>query len=437
VLVAVLAVAACDEITGGGESGEAPAQGEPAAENAPQAEPDAKKEEAAPAPANAAKDEAPSKDAAPADGKNLAAADGPKVAWSTAFTSAPRAVSIAKDGTLVVVFDDRMKGYLGGAQSWEKEGSFADIVRLQDGSLAASSGASVLAFQPTSGEEIFRVDIASKGKRKAKAPPPEIVAITILGSQVLVATSDATFHAIDPPACVAKQPACLRPAGALPGEYLERKAELVASDDGTRFLVEDTSMRAFDLGLDVVFEVDATARISAAVPVPGGRLALAYGGAVALLDVAGCMGKGSVHVGATAGPKGCGLWRYGSGLDDVAPAVIDRDTLAVNGDHRSQAVAGGTDSWKTPIGAIGPVIAGEGGLLYTMCVEDAADEAAMSVKAITADKGTSAWVVGLPFAPAETGLVVIENLRFDRQGGFIVAGWEENAAVLSIPAAGG
>ena len=32
-------------------------------------------------------------------------------------------------------------------------------------------------------------------------------------------------------------------------------------------------------------------------------------------------------------------------------------------------------------------------------------------------------------------LTVTENLRFDQQGGFIVAGWEENAAVLSIPTA--
>jgi hypothetical protein len=438
VLVAVLAVTACDKLTGGGDSGEAAAeaQGDPPAAEEPAAEGDAKVADAEPAPdgetapaADTPKDE-PAE--APADTPNLAAADGPKVAWSTAFTSTPRAVSIEADGTLVVVFEDRMKGYQGGAQKWEKEGAFTDLVRLQDGTLAVSSGASVLAFQPSTGEESFRVEIA--GKRKGKAAPAEIVAITTLGSQVLAATTEATFHVIDPPACVGKQPACLRPAGALEGEYLEHTAELVASDDGTRFLVEDTAMRAFDLGLDLDFEVQASARIVAAVPVPGGRIAVAHGGAIALLDVVGCIGKGGVvHLGASAGPKGCGLWRYGSGLDLVPPAVVDRDTLAVNGDHRLQAVTRGTDSWKTPIGAIGRVIAGEGGLLYTMCVEDATEGAGMSVKAITADKGTAAWVVALPFAPSESKAVVAGDLRFDQQDGFVVAGWAENAAVLAIP----
>lgn len=447
VLVGIFAVTACDWLPGLGEEDTAAEDAAPEAAAPAEADGDAK---AAAAPAESSPKAAPAEGGDEADieidpdaAEDVPVASGPKVAWQSAFTSTPRAVSIAADGTLVVVFEDRMKGYLGGAQVWEKEGSFTELLRLQDGGLVTSSGAAVVAFDPVSGDEKFRVDVVGGGsasagkKRKKDAPPPPVVALAILGSQILAAGANAAFYVIDPPTCSAKQPACLRPAGALDGEYLELDADLVATDDGTRFLIEDTSMRAFDLGLELAFEVDATARISAAVAVPGGKLAVAYGGSVALLDVVGCTGKGSARLsGSSAGPRGCALWRYGGDLDDVAPGVVDGSTLAVNGNRRLQAVAAGTDSWKTPIGAVGRVIVGDGGLLYTMCMEDGPEGPMMSVKAVTADKATAAWVVGLPFAPADAGSLAVDALRFDAEGAFIVAGSAENVAVLSIPEAG-
>jgi hypothetical protein len=362
-----------------------------------------------------------------------AGAGGPRVAWQTDFTTAPRTLTISDSGTLVVVFEAEAKGYLDGAQVWAKEGSYTGPVTLQDGTLVTSIGGVVTGFDPASGQQTFEVSIpapAPTGKRDRDKPPPAVVSVAPFGSQLSVAMADARFFVIDPPTCAKEEPACLRPAGALEGEYLEPTAYLAVADDGTRLLVEDEGMRAFDIALAEVFSLEASANIVGAVAIPGGKLAVSFGGETALLSLASCAG-GAVRLSrGTTAPKGCVQWRYGQGLDRVPPGVIDAETLAVNGNQRLQAVINGTDSWKSPIGAVGPVV-GEADQVLTIALAKSDADIKLSVKSVDSKMGTINWTVPLPFALAADTVLDPSQLRLHKRGDWIVAAYGEHTAVLS------
>jgi hypothetical protein len=367
---------------------------------------------------------------------------GPEIAWETAMAVQPRTLRISNQGVVVFVFEDRMEGFRDKSKVWSKKGNFTELVRLVDGSFVGASGPKLEAFDPNTGETKFEFEVPgpeSDGPPKKKgddSPPPGIVGAATFGSQVLLAMADARFFVADPPACAAKEPACTRPAGFLPGEYLEPAAVLTVSDSGTRILAEDDTMRAFDLALELEFDLEAHANIVGATPVAEKGLALAFGGEIAFLDIESCRGKGTVKLakrGFTVAAKGCVAWRYGSGLDDVAPAVIDSETLAANGNQRLQAIVAGSDSWKTPIGSMGRVIRGNDGLLYTMASDESEDATTVSVKAVHPERGVVVWEVGLPFVLESGAVVVTDSLAFDWQGTWIAAGLDNNLAVLRIP----
>jgi hypothetical protein len=263
------------------------------------------------------------------------------------------------------------------------------------------------------------------------------------GSQVLVADQEARFFQVDPPTCIQGDPACLRPAGALDGEVLEVGTRLSVADDGTRYLIEEDTLRVFTPLLDTVFELESPGRIVAVVPAGQSGLALAANGQVLLLQMPRCKGATLRLPGVPTGSRQCFRWRYGVDLDDAPPAVIDENTLAVNGARRLHAVAEGTDSWKSPIGSVGAVLVGSDGLLYTLAV-DTEGEAALAVKAVHPGKGTVQWAVPLPFAPptapaaAEgelaTDVVIPETAVLDTRGAWIVAGFDQHVALVAVQA---
>ncbi len=366
----------------------------------------------------------------------VATVTGPRLAWQTDFTAPTTALSVSSDGTLVAVFEAEAKGYLDGTQVWAKEGAFSPPVRLQDGTLAASLGPVVTGFVPATGDKKFEVTMplpepTGKPRKGKEAPPPPVVSMAPFGSQLFVAVANAKFFVIDPPTCEQEEPGCLRPAGSLDGEYLEKSARVSIVDDGTRLLVEDESMRAFDIALEEVFSLEASANIDGAIPIVGGRLALSFGGETALLNLAACA-EGTVRLArGTSAPKGCVQWRYGQGLDRVPPGVVDADTLAVSGNQRLQAVINGTDSWKSPIGAIGPVV-GEPELVFTVAMAKTEADIRLSVKAVDAKLGTVAWSVPLPFTLPVDAQFDPTLVKIDKAGDYIAAAYGEHTAVLSI-----
>ena len=429
-IVLLLAATGCDKFLGGDE----------------EAETDAAAEGGDAAPAEADGDECKKKSKKTKKKKKKKADDegstevatvtGPRLAWQTDFTAPTTALSVARDGTLVALFEAEAKGYLDGTQVWAKEGAYTKPVRLQDGTLATSIGPVVTGFIPATGDKKFEVTIPApeptgKGRKGKDAEPPGVVSMAPFGSQLFVAVANAKFFVIDPPTCEQEGPACLRPAGALEGEYLEKTARVSVVDDGTRLLVEDESMRAFDIALEEVFSLEASANIDGAIPIAGGRLALSFGGETALLNMAACA-EGSVRLArGTSAPKGCVQWRYGQGLDRVPPGVVDADTLAVSGNQRLQAVINGTDSWKSPIGAIGPVV-GEPDLVFTVAMAKTEADIRLSVKAVDSKLGTVAWSVPLPFTLAADAQVDPTLVKIDKAGDYIAAAYAEHTAVLAI-----
>ncbi len=395
-------------------------------------------EAAAPGTPEAPGDTEPTAEAPAPQRPKSAALSGATVSWSGEGRGRPRRVRVADDGVVVVAFDDALVGMSDGAASWTKEGVPVDLLRLQDGAMLSAIEDRLLAFDPATGETAFEVSIpAPEVKRGKPKPPPPVVAAGTFGSQVLVALADARFFVVDPPACTKKDPACLRPAGTLDGEYLEASTQLVIANDGTRFLVEDDTLRAFGIGFEQRFSLAAHSVLSSVTPAPEGRLALTFGGEVALLDVARCQGRSEVRLarsGATAAPKGCVSWRYGNTLDAAAPAVVDADTLAVNGERRLQVVAEGTDSWKSPLGSVGPVVAGAQNVLYAFTAESGDDGAStFALAAVDAARGTANWTIELPFEGSEQAPVTAASITMDWQPGWLAVALEQNIVVVALP----
>ena len=396
--------------------------------------------EAAPAggDAEAPAEEAPESDApppGPTGGAGPAPAvgggSGPKLAWQIELAGVPRQVLLDPNGTMVVVFDDKITGLHDGLEMWTKEGSFGEVLRLKDGSMVATRGPEVLAFEPGDGAERFVVAPPSKAGAKDGAPA-EVVAAARFGLQVLVATASAEFFVVDPPTCQGKEPGCVRPAGNLEGEYLEPTATLAVGDDGTRFLVEEGTVRAFDIALETLFRVDLHSPVVGLLPVSD-RLALVFGGEAAMLDVAPCRARDEFSLGrrGSSAPPKCVKWRYPDDVDDVPPAVLDPNTLAVNGGGTLQAVADGDDRWKIPIDSIGPVLTDGLGLLFTICTGQGGGP--MSVKAVSADRATVEWVVPLPISVPADEAIAPSTLLFDRAGAWLAAGLEQRLAMLALP----
>ncbi len=381
------------------------------------------------------------------DGGSDDAADRSRVAWHVKLASVPRAVAVTDRGTVFVLGASSIEGFVDGKPAWKKEGTFNGFTRLVDGGVATTTGNAIVAFDPSSGEDRFRVEVPAPAgwptaNRKGEPiPPPAIVAAASVGSQLLVADQEARFFEVDAPACTKGEEACIRPAGQLDGEVLEVGTRMHVADDGTRYLLEEDTLRVFDPSLETVLELESPGRISAVVPIGAAGLAIATHGQVALLQMQRCLGASLSLPGVATGSRQCFRWRYGIDLDDAVPAVIDEQTLAVNGGGRMQAVSEGTDVWKSPIGAVGSVIAGGDGLLYTMTVRDDA-ESTVAVEAVHPTKGTVAWSVPLPFGPTvgagenATDVVTPETLGLDTRGGFLAAALEQNIALVTIPVEG-
>ena len=372
-------------------------------------------------------------------------ADPSRVAWHVELPTVPRSVAVTDRGTVFVLTEAGVEGFVDGKPAWKKEGTFGGVTRLVDGGVAATTGATIVAFDASTGEDRFRVDVPpppgwpTTGRKGEPIPPPAIVASASFGSQLLVADQEARFFDVDAPACTKGEAACIRPSGFLDGEVLEVGTRLSVADDGTRYLLEEDTLRVFDQSLATIFELESPGRISAVIPIGVGGMAIAANGQVSLLQMPRCRGAALRIPAVPVGSKHCFRWRYGIDLDDVAPAVIDEHTLAVNGGGRMQAVSEGTDTWKSPIGAVGSVLAGGDGLLYTMAVEDEGAGTVIAVKAVHATKGTVVWSAPLPFTPADApaektaDVVTPETLGLDMRGGFIAAALEQNIALVTIP----
>jgi outer membrane protein assembly factor BamB len=376
--------------------------------------------------------------------------DTARVAWQLQLETVPRTVAVTDRGTVFALAESGIEGYVDGKSAWKKEGSFGGITRLVDGGVVTTTGATIVAFDPSTGEERFRVDIPApegwptKTRKGDPIPPPAIVAAASFGSQLLVADQEARFFEIDPPTCTKGEPACLRPAGVLDGEVLEVGTRLTVADDGTRYLIEEDTLRVFDQLLATSFELESPGRIAAVVPIGASGLAIAANGQVSLLQMPRCRGASLRIPAVPMGSKQCFRWRYGIDLDDAAPAVIDEHTLAINGSRSMQALTEGTDAWKSPIGSVGPVLAGGDGLLYTIAVEQVDGKSTAAVKAVHPLQGTVEWSVQLPFdaiAPAAkegevaAEIVVPETLSIDTRGTWLVAALDQNVALVAIPSA--
>jgi hypothetical protein len=336
------------------------------------------------------------------------------------------------DGTLVVASDQKMVGIREGKEAWSKDGAFGDLAQLEDGSMVASRGGEIVGFNSGDGSEAFAIAPGGPGKES----PPQVVGAAVTGNEILVATEDAQFFGLDAAACKEGTDGCVRPAGRLRGEYLELGARLVAGADGTRYLVEDNVLRRFNPEFEVQFRLEAHSNLTGVVPVAEGRLGLAYGGEVALLDVAQCDKAKAFSLPrgrATDAPSKCLLWRYDHGADNAPPAVIDADTLALNAKGGLQAVAAGDDVWKLPLGSVGPVLRDDNGQLLTISAEepDGDEGSALAVRAVSPDDAAVQWELPLPYRAQGDAMATAP--MFVRGGRWLAAGVGEKVAVLRIP----
>lgn len=368
---------------------------------------------------------------------------GPAV-WQAKTETAPVLARISGGGVVVGAFAESFAGFSEGGQAWSKEGTASELLRLQSGSMLATIADKVIAFDPATGDVLFEVQVPSPTpdtpprKGRKPPPPPPIVAADSFGSQVLLALADARFFVVDPPACGQKKASCLRAAGELEGEFLEASTGLTVADDGTRFLREEDTLRAFDAAFDLKFSLTAHKPLAPVSPAPSNRLGVAFGGEIALLDTAKCESRMETRLaraGATVAPRGCVMWRYEADLDTAPPAVAAVSSLAANGNQRLQVVAQGSDSWKSPLGSLGRVISSQDGLLYTATVAENDEQApAVSLSAVDAERGTVAWSVPLGFDLEAGAVIVADAVSVDYSPGWISVAIDNSIAVVALPA---
>ncbi len=340
----------------------------------------------APQPAGAGAPE----DAAPAE-----APAPPAASWTVTADSAPKQFRIAGN-VAVAAFDTAVVGYANGAAAWTSEGDNNAIAAMDDGSVVIVRPHAVVGLSGTDGTQQFEIPFPESGSKS-----PQVVAADADGQQVLVALADARFMLVTPSACIpgAEGGVCMDPVGRLEGEYLEPRSIVALGEDGTRYLAEEDTMRAFDRELGEVFSASLPADVRSMVSVPGGRLALQYAQEAALLDVERCRGRSEVQLesgDSTQAPAGCVLWRYGRALDPTPPAAVDTTSVAFNERGKLQLVAEGDDTWKTPLGAFGPVVFGDG-MLYTVAAQDDA----LFIAVVDATNGSVAAEHPLPITPSD------------------------------------
>ncbi len=287
--------------------------------------------------------------------------------WSVVADATPISIELA-GSIMVASFEKTVVGYANGAAAWTFEGAHNGAFGMSDGSVVVVEATTVIGLSAQDGSERFKAELPKQGKKE-----PIVVASESDGTQVLIALADARFLIVTPAAC-GDSPAedagtCLRTVGRLSGEYLEPASSVALGEDGTRYLAEEDTMRAFDIDLRTVFSASLPADVRSMVHVPGGRLALQFGQEVALLDVQRCRGRSEVRLRTsdTQAPSGCVLWRYGRAVDPVAPAAVDTSSLALNERGKLQLVVEGDDAWKIPLGAFGTVAHG-GDSLFTLAV---------------------------------------------------------------------
>ena len=202
---------------------------------------------------------------------------------------------------------------------------------------------------------------------------------------------------------------------------------MALGEDGTRYLAEEDALRAFDLDLQPVLEASTPANIRSMVRVPGGRIALQFGQEAVLLDRESCRGRSEVRLRTsdTDAPSGCVLWRYGRTIDPVPPAAVDTSSVALNERGKLQVVAEGDDVWKIPLGAFGPVAAGNGSL-FTL----AKDGDALVVAEVDASDGAVRAKHPLPITPSAEDHAYAQLVW---NAGVVAASVGPHIGVLTLP----
>lgn len=351
-----------------------------------------------------------------------ASAPPPAATWSVTAEAPPVALRLG-GSTVIAAFEGKVVGYADGSAAWTFEGSHEGVFVFGGDTVAVALDTEVKLLSSTDGSETSAVPLPMRGKK-----PVDVVASDADETHILLALSDARFLQLTPTACAeTSADACVREVGRLSGEYLEAGSKVAVGEDGTRYLAEEDTMRGFDLDLRTVFEASAPADIRSMVHVPGNRLALQFGQEAVLLDPASCRGRSEIRLrtGETQAPSGCVLWRYGKAIDPVRPAAVDTSSLALNERGKLAVVAEGDDAWKIPLGAFGPVAAGDGAL-YTL----AADGEAIVLAEVDAANGTVKAKHALPFASSEDDR---GDTKLVREGNTIAASIGAAIGVVSLP----
>jgi hypothetical protein len=242
----------------------------------------------------------------------------------------------------------------------------------------------------------------------------------------------------------------LRPAGKLVDEELDSDAELVVAYDGTRYLIEYGTLRAFSPKLEPLWSIKGYDFWAGVSPASGRRLVATVDDEVILLAVDACRADQPLRLRRAAGergpddgeecadcadvPAGCVAARARRrDADHVAPALAGETALvAADGELRTLALTDLREQGKLPIAASGRVLVRPDGRRFVLCSEPGPEDDLdwkVAVCAFGAD-GAPAWRA--PLGMRGKAIFSVDDLHLAWRGGFLLAGYEGEVAVLSV-----
>lgn len=398
---------------------------------------------------------------------------GPALAWTFTLESDPRALSVAADGTVVVVAGVETNTLIAlrdGAVAWRKEGDFRSWLRPRPDPSGTAPATWVVAehdrlvaFDPSSGTERWSVRLPAlvEGEGEwAEEREPEVKVAAWHGEALLVGDAEARFFRIDPAWCGAAMPgakakagaeagACIALDGRLPDEILDDDARLFVDDGGTRYLWEQGVLRGFSADWHPLMAARAHDSLSQ-VGLLGDRLVLIVDDDVVVLDPTQCRGEATfapsgwpqpgalVVRGADecdecrAPPPGCRRWRtYLPDVTGEPPALLADGAVAVNAEGYTLALYDGDTRWKASTGGGGPLVT-DGARLFGFSTELREGDPPGLFEVAAAD-GTLRWRTPLPVKVGD--IYFSDDIRLALGGAWLAAAYEQTIVALPLPPA--
>ena len=335
---------------------------------------------------------------------------GPPVAWSIETKEMEyeeTEMAWLKDGILVVLDANGIRGVRAGKELWRKEAKEKNLTAV----------GKWIGTRNDKGALVIRAGKNGKQKAAILADREVRAAVPVKGDKLLVLTGDGKLFRVNPAACKGRSKKCAKPDGSIPEDYVPDEPRLAEIDNRVLVVTSSYAIRFYDKKRKPWFSVETAENNEIEFFSSAGKQHVAVTDAmgVALLDVDACARGGrrlylphaayvKKSLGYRAGgppeecddcrrpPEGCvAAYRGTVNGEWERPVPIAEGTVAFN-DHgfieKTHLLASG-GGWEVKTGGHGEV-AGDENHVYTISFgHDEGDQP--RILALARDSGEPVW----------------------------------------------